>query len=150
MKSNISKVIIGLFLFAILLTVGWTLLKEKNSSSVELSETSTDLELFESENYTFNYPKGYSVILPTESFPALTLEKAPNQKLEIFQIEDFGDRPWGFSGTETQEEVDSYMPKETLTVENVDKQYDVWLYYSENDIQTQAELKFIFDSIVIK
>jgi hypothetical protein len=70
--------------------------------------------------------------------------------MEIFQMKDFGDRPWGFSGGETEEEIDGYVPKETLTVGSGDKQYDVWLFYSENDSQTKKELNAIFDSIVIK
>ncbi len=65
-------------------------------------------------------------------------------------MEDFGDRPWGFSGTETQEEIDGYVPKERLIVGSDGKQYDVWLYYGENDSQTKDELKAIFDSIVVK
>ena len=65
-------------------------------------------------------------------------------------MNDFGDRPWGFEGTESQEEIDSYSPKETLTVGIDDKKYNVWLYYSDNDNQTKEELKAIFDSTVIK
>jgi hypothetical protein len=109
-----------------------------------------DLETYSSEIYSFNYPTGYTITLPSQSFPVLIIEKARNKRVEIFQMKDFGDRPWGFSGGETQEEIDGYMPKETLIVGIGDKEYNVWLYYSENDSQTIKELNSIIDSIVIK
>ena len=110
----------------------------------------SNLEAYTTEEYSFNYPIGYTITLPTQPFPALNIEKARNKRMEIFQMEDFGRRPWGFSGDETQEEIDGYVPKETLTLGSGDKQYDVWLYYGENDTQTKKELGAIFDSIVIK
>ena len=129
-----------------------------------------NLVTYSSEKYSFRHPQGYFVSEPpiTEnvSFPVLTVRKAANQKeadadvnamiasnnrLEIFQMKDFGDRPWGFSGEETQEGVDDgYVPKDMLTVGTGDKKYDVWLYYSKNDSITKKELMAIFDSIVIK
>lgn len=125
--------------------VGQTAIIETIPPSIQ-----SDLETYSSEKYSFNYPNGYTITLPTQSFPALTIEKARNKRMEIFQMKDFGDRPWGFSGGETEEEIDGYVPKETLTVGSGDKQYDVWLFYSENDSQTKKELNAIFDSIVIK
>jgi hypothetical protein len=112
--------------------------------------TQSGLETYSSEIFSFNYPNGYAITLPTQSFPALTIEKARNERVEIFQMKDFGNRPWGFSGSETQEDIDGYLPKETLTVGIGEKQYDVWLFYSESDSQIKEELKVIFDSIVIK
>lgn len=64
-------------------------------------------------------------------------------------MKDFGNRPWGFTGEETQEDIDGYVPKEQLTVGTGENIYDVWLFYSENDTHTQEELKSIYDSIVI-
>lgn len=110
------------------------------------------LETYSSEKYSFKYPNGYSIASPTQSFPVLTVKKSDNKKIEIFQIKDFpgNDRPTGLEGEgATQEEMDGYVAKEMLTVGG-DNQYDVWLYYSENDSQTQKELKAIFDSIVVK
>lgn len=110
---------------------------------------------FLSENYSFsqdfslNYPDEYYARRPSDSFPALEIEKARNKRLEIFQMKDFGDRPWGFEGTETQEDIDGYVPKEQLTIGDGDKKYDVWLYYAKNDIMTKQELHAIFDSIII-
>lgn len=116
----------------------------------ETTPTQIIFVTFSSEKYSFQIPAGYTITPPTTSFPALTLEKERNKRLEIFQMEDFGRRPIGFTGEESQEEVDGYLPKETLTVGSGDKEYDVWIYYSENDAQTQAELKAIYNSITIK
>lgn len=112
--------------------------------------TQSDWEIYSSEEYSFSYPNGYAITLPTQSFPALTVEKARNKRVEIFQMEDFGDRPWGFDGTETQEDIDGYVPKETLTVGGGSKQYDVWLFYSENDTRVRDETRAIFESIVVE
>lgn len=155
MQSNTSKIVLAVILTAIVVGGGvyWW---QKSQTVADPDFTtqpltiSSDLETYSSEKYSFQYPNGYSVTIPTQSFPAFTIEKARNKRVEIFQMNDFGDRPWGFEGTETQEEIDGYVPKETLTVGSSAKQYDVWLYYSENDSQTKNELKAIFDSIVVK
>ena len=41
----------------------------------------SDLETYSSEKYSFNYPNGYTITLPTQSFPALTIEKARNIRI---------------------------------------------------------------------
>ena len=115
----------------------------------EIPPTESNLKIYSTETYSFSYPIEYTITLPTQSFPALTIEKARNQRVEIFQMKDFGRRPWGFSGDESQEDIDGYVPKETLTVGSGDTQFDVWLFYSENDSQTKEELIAIFDSILI-
>jgi len=123
------------------------------TGEVSVSEPiQTNLETYSSNDYSFTYPSDYTITLPSQSFPALTVKKANNMKLELFQISDFpgGDRPVGFTGTETQEEVDGYASKELLTVGTGNRKYDVFLYYSESDSQTQDELKRIFESISIK
>jgi hypothetical protein len=110
------------------------------------------LETYSSEKYSFKYPSGYSITEPDQSFPALTVKKADNKRMEIFQLKDFprNDRPLGFSGEETEEEVDGYAYKESLTVGPSDNPYNVWLFYSQDDTQTQKELKAILGSIVVK
>jgi hypothetical protein len=120
--------------------------------TTKLKPTSTqpNLESYTSELYSLNYPKGYTITLPIPGFPVLTIGKAPNQRMEIFQMKDFGDRPFGFTGEETQEDIDGYVPKEKLIVGSGEKQYDIWLFYSENDDQTKEELNSIVDSMVIK
>lgn len=153
MRSSTSK-IVPIVITIVILAGGiyyWQSSKQTESNRVtDRSTTELDLETYSSEKYSFKYPQGYTVTLATQSFYALTIEKARNKRVEIFQMKDFGDRPWGFGGTETQEEIDGYVPKETLSVGTGDKQYDVWLFYSENDSQTKSEVKAIVDSIVVK
>jgi hypothetical protein len=121
------------------------------TATIEVSPTSTpsNLERYASEYYSFTYPNDYTITLPDQSFPVLTVGKADNKRMEIFQMKDFGNRPWGFTGEETQEDIDGYVPKEMLTVGTGENIYDVWLFYSENDNQTIEELKSILDSIII-
>ncbi|MCF6276398.1 MAG: hypothetical protein L3J07_00970 [Candidatus Magasanikbacteria bacterium] len=154
MQSNTSKIVLAVIITAIVVGGGvyyWQSYQtaEPDSATQSLSIRS-GMETYSSEKYSFNYPNSYTVTLVTQSFPALTVEKAGNKRVEIFQMKDFGDRPWGFEGTETQEDIDGYVPKKTLTVGSGDNQYEVWLYYSENDSQTKKEVKAIFDSIVVK
>lgn len=143
MQSNTLKIVLSVIITAIL--VGGGVYFWQNPQSI-----ASELETYSSEKYSFDYPSGYSITVPTESFPVLTVEKAQNKKVEIFQMKDFGDRPWGFEGDETQEEIDGYVPRETFTIESNDNQYDVWLYYSENDTLTKKELTGIFKSIGIQ
>lgn len=154
MQSNTSKIVLAVIVTAIIVGGGvyyWQSSKQaKPDIATQPPSIQSGLETYSSEKYSFNYPNGYAVTLATQSFPALTVEKTRNKRVEIFQMKDFGDRPWGFEGTETQEEIDGYVPKEQLTVGAGDKKYDVWLYYSENDSQTKKEVKAIFDSIVVK
>jgi hypothetical protein len=112
--------------------------------------TLSSLKTYSSDRYSFKYPTGYTVTSNSEPVLLLTVEKAPNNRLEIFQMKDYGDRPWGFEETATQEEIDGYIPKEQLTVGADNKKYDVWLYYGEKDAQAKADLKAIFESILVK
>jgi len=154
MRLNLLKIILAVVVVAIIIGGGvyfWQSFGQiEQDSVVEQPSNQSNLKTYSSEKYSFVYPKKYIITLPNQSFPALTVEKAKNARVEIFQMNDFGDRPWGFEGTESQEEIDSYSPKETLTVGIDDKKYNVWLYYSDNDNQTKEELKAIFDSTVIK
>lgn len=112
-----------------------------------------NLSQYASESYTFQYPEGYTVVPATQSFRALTVEKARNKRLEIFQMSDFGERPWGFAPEEgeiSQEEIDGYVPREMLTVGEGENAYDVWLFYSEDDEEIRNDLQMIFKSIKIK
>lgn len=171
MQSNTSKIVLAVIITAIIVGGGvyyWQTSQRNEPDIVtQQPKVRANLEIYASEKYSFQYPQGYFVQEPStepgQLFPVLTVRKAANKKeadekrnvasknrLEIFQMKDFGDRPWGFEGTETQEDIDGYVPKEQLTVGTGDKKYDVWLYYSENDSMTKKELKTIFDSIVIK
>ena len=146
-----SKTILIVIVTAIVVGVGvYYVTQPQPQPPSPLPAAQPDLKTYSFEKYSFSYPNGYTITLPTQSFPALTVEMARNKRVEIFQMGDFGDRPWGFGGTETQEEIDGYVPKETLTVGSGDKQYDVWLFYSESDSQVRDEVRAIFDSIVVE
>lgn len=164
--SQTSKTILSLITAAIV--VGGGFYCWQNNQSVKEPDTTTqpssnesDLKTYSSENYSFKYPEGYFVVTHPSGI-ILTVRKAASQKeadalgndavknrLEIFQMEDFGERPWGFEGDETQEDIDDYVPKDLLTVSNGDEKYDVWIYYSEEDTETKNELMQIFESIEI-
>ena len=118
------------------------------TATIEIIPTSTpsNLETYSSDEYSFTYPNDYTITLPKLGFPVLTIYKADNKRMEIFQMEDFGDRPFGFSGTETQEEIDGYLPKVKIAMRSGGHQYDIWLFYSEGDQETIEELY----SIILK
>ncbi len=139
--KKIASLIIGIATLSILSACG--------NQEVQLPSNAPSLKTYSSEKYSFQYPEDYTITLPTKSFPVLAIEKAKNKRIEIFQMKDFGDRPWGFEGNESQEEIDGYVPKELLTSGTGENKYDVWLFYSKNDTATQKEEKEIFNSIVI-
>ena len=117
------------------------------------------VETFEGENYTFTYPQEYSVSeTGEEEYYILTVSKNEEAKIEIYKAKEYPvDRTvFGFTGEETAEEVEAFLealkarsPKEYLTVSNDLDEYDVWLYYNEEDAKTQDELKTIFNSIEV-
>lgn len=154
MQPNTSIIVLAVIIIAIV--VGGGVYYWQNSQTIAEPDMTTqppsissDLETYSSEKYSFNYPNSYSVTLPTQAFQVLSVEKARNKRVEIFQMKEFGGRGW-IENVNTPEEADRDIPKETLTVGSGDKQYDVWLFYSENDNLTKKELKAIFDSIVVK
>lgn len=129
---------------------------KKEPDIVIQPKTELKLTTYSSEKYSFKYPEEYKV---TEDGKGdtyiLTVSGSGNSKLEIFKANEYlVDRTViGFSGEETPEEAEAYIKqvqasraKEYLKVDN----YNVLLYYSENDSVTKKELMRIFDSIVIK
>jgi hypothetical protein len=92
----------------------------------------------------FKMPAGYIVEDGTASkLVTIKKENGDVPRLEIFHMKDFGDRPWGVEGTETQDDLDGYVPKEQLVVQG----FDVWFYYSEKDIAAKTELHTLANSI---
>ena len=157
MRSHRVPIVLAVIITAIIVGGGvylWQSFKTTapdDTTNQQPPSITSNIKEYTSETYSFKYPgDDYSIVPPTTPFPVLTIEKARNKRAEIFQLSTFHDRSWGFDGTETQENIDGYVPKETLTVKSGDTQYDVWLYYVENDTQTKAELHNLFDSIVIK
>lgn len=104
-----------------------------------------ELVAYDSDKYTFDYPRSYSIQEPTDSFAVLTVQ-GEQGKVEVFQMSDFGDRPFGFSGEEDSSGTDNYVPKETLTANG----YDFWLYYGKDDLKTKEELDAIVSSFQLK
>ena len=157
-KFHNIKIVLAILIVAIFVGFGvyyWQSpqkrLVDDSNGVVQSPVITSDLRVYSSDSYSLRYGKDYKIIEPIAPFPALNIEKAGNKRLEVFQMTDFpGGRPWGFTGEETQEEIDSYIPREQLTVGVGDKAYDVWLFYGANDNQTKAELHTIFDSLTIK
>lgn len=159
MQSQTSKILLSILITAVLVGGGvyyW----QNQTTTLEAPEAlgpinnnsskKEDLREYSGSKYSFTYPQDYVVTPERNDFKALTIKKTENARLEIFQMKDFGDRPLGFDGTETQADIDGYIPKETLTVGSGDKKYDVWLFYSANDAAIKEDLRQIFESIRLK
>ena len=122
---------------------------EQYKRDLELKMLKNELKTFSAGLYpsdiSFDYPITYSVEPGSKSFPVTTV-RGESGRIEIFKISDFEDRPFGFTGGETQEDIDQYVPKEDFQVNG----YDVWLFYSEQDTETQQELQDIVESIKVQ
>lgn len=112
--------------------------------SNEINQKDKDLQNFENEFYSFTYPSSFTTTNELNN-KALFIS-SENSRIEIFKMEDFGDRPFGFSGEETQEDIDGYVPKEAFQKDG----YDIWLFHPENDENSKEELMRILESISIK
>lgn len=157
MQSQISKIVLSVIITAAV--VGGGIYYWQANITTQQPPQKTLLN-FSSEKYAVQYPPIYSLeknfgvtSQANDPIKMLTIKK-DGGKLEIFQMKDFGDRPYGFEPEEgqiaSQKDIDGYVPKEFLSVGTGDKKYDIWLYYSTDDSQTINELKTIFDSFVIK
>lgn len=87
---------------------------------------------------SLKYPKNYSVQDYSKSFKVLSVSKDNEHRLEIFRPNDFGPRA---------EPADV---KEKFILGPKNDPYYVWLFYPNNDTQSQSELHQIFNSIKIK
>ncbi len=93
------------------------------------------------ENLNLKYPRNYSVQDYSPAFKVLTVSKTTGAaigKIEIFRAQDFGLRG------EIAE------AKEQFILGPKNNPYSVWLYYPNDDAQTQSELHQIYNSIKIK
>ena len=86
---------------------------------------------------SLKYPKNYSVQDYSKSFKVLSVSKDSERRLEIFRPNDFGPRA---------EPADV---KEKFILGSKNDPYYVWLFYPNNDIQSQSESHQIFNSIKI-
>ncbi|MEK7159499.1 MAG: hypothetical protein AAB766_03320 [Patescibacteria group bacterium] len=156
-KSGKSRIILAVIIAVALIAGGyyfWQFAQQRDNDP--LTEDEIDLITYSSLKYSFKYPKEYNVSEDGKGKTyILTLTKNDKTKLEIFNATEYpGDRAaFGFEEELTPEEAAAYLkqvqeirPKEYLKVGN----FDVWLYYDQNDSVTKKELKSIFDSIQIK
>lgn len=106
-----------------------------------------------SADYSLKYPGYYTVEQPTASFKA-TVVRGNNGRVEVFKMKDFGgDRPFGMEPENTgvsQQEIDSYVPKQSVTATGTKGTYDVWLFYGKDDAAAKAEVEAIYRSIKVK
>jgi len=145
MMSKLSTIITAAIITAVA-TVGVVYIVQNTKTNDALNKNTSS---YEDANYTLQYPAGYTVTKPTESFPALTVEKTRTTRIEIFKMEDFGERPFGFEGNETQNELDEYMPKESVVV-GTNNKYDVWMFYPTGDNTAKEEIEAIVESIQVE
>jgi len=103
-------------------------------------------KIYSSKNYTFQYPKSYSIEEPTESSKVLVIS-GENGRIEIFKMNDFGGgRITGASSTGFEKFEYKYTPKMKYEIED----YTIWIFYLANDKKTEEELNSIYNSFKIK
>lgn len=106
--------------------------------------------VYAGEGYEVEIPEGWQVVKPSPAFRVLSIMKDSN-RIEIFKLSDFdGNREFNFTGRETEQEVDSNVPKEFLTIGTGVNQYNVWLFYLTDDEEGKDMLHDIYDSIEVK
>jgi hypothetical protein len=121
---------------------------QKNNVENDLPVTdSLDWKMYRSNYFkglTFKMPADYAVEDGTAT-KIVTIKKQNGDvpRLEIFRMKDFGDRPWGFEGTETKDDLGQFIPKEQFIVQG----FNVWFYYSEKDLAAKEGLHAIANSI---
>ena len=127
-------------------------LKEK-FEDLDLKEEVPLLSSYETEFYKVSYPAGATVVPVSESlkWTSINLEGG---RVEVWRQSDFpdGDRPFGFSGaeTETEEELARYIPKEDVALGEEGNQTIVWLFHDVGREDLLETLKTIKDSVVLK
>lgn len=100
------------------------------------------------KNLSFKFPSTYTIADGKDGNLAVKwvdIKKDDIAKVEIFRMSDFDERPFGFTGDESQKDFDAYVPKEQLQV----KGFDVWVYYEKDDTKTREELMKIVETIQV-
>ncbi len=129
---------------------------EANEEGMEIWKNDGWLSYTGSE-YEFRYPSDYTIEEPTDSFKALVI-RGPEGSLEIFDTTDFAERPFGFTGEETQEEIDAYIPKETRNLASEEltagpayaDAYEIWLFWTKGNSEVKDEIQEIANTIEVK
>lgn len=137
------------------------IMEEQNSQIPEQPKEDEDptasWKTYSASEYQFKYPANYTIEEPTESFKSLVV-RGPQGKLEIFKPSDFAERPFGFTGEETQEDIDGYVPKETREIASEDitpgpahsSAYEIWLFWPKGNSEIKEEIQQIDSSVEIK
>lgn len=129
----------------VLLLAGCTPAEESASDkliSAEQIKAQDKLKFFNANlglDVSFEYPENYSVESIYEPFRKITIQKGQVGKIEIFRYEDVpgGDRPFGFTGEETQEEIDQYVPKEEFIL---NRKEEFWRWVLDKDVRESENL----------
>lgn len=134
-KKIVYALPLALALVAIIIYIGFFQGKLKVAHPVPREMINQFSSLFY-QNLNLKYPKNYSVQDYSPAFKVLTVSKDSERRLEIFYPSDFGSRA---------EPADL---KEKFSIKSDD--YLVWLFYPDDDAQTQSELHQIYNSIKVK
>ncbi len=106
---------------------------------------SANLQTYSSDELTLEHPSLYSIIEPTDSLPVLTIQ-GETGRVEIFKTSDFdGERIHGYSSSGLEEFEAELVPKQKLAIDN----FTIWLFYTQGDNQTAAEIHNIYESLTI-
>ena len=136
-----KKIIVYIIPLAITLIIGMVyFVFFYGKAKVAYPVSAKQLNFFASEYFigvSLKYPKYYSVQDYSKAFKVLSVSKDSERRLEIFHPNDFGPR------------VEPADIKEKFTLGPKNNFYVVWLFYPNNDIQSQSELRQIFNSIKI-
>src|SRR3989339_1972382 len=104
----------------------------------------TKLKIYSDENYTFEYPSTYQIEEGTGISNVIV--KKENGYLDIFRMEsESGDKVTAFGF-----EPESNPPQKIDNIENDKTWINGWMYYNENDKETENELIQIFSSIELE
>lgn len=116
--------------------------------AIPLSNLLITHETYSSDEFTIKYPEDYSVSESTNKDRLIVIEGDDKKgRIEIYNINNFEtERIHGYSSSGLEEFESKLVPKEKITKEN----YEIWLFYSENDEETKSELQDISDTLKIK
>jgi uncharacterized membrane protein len=115
---------------------------------IPLSNLFITHETYSSDEFKVKYPEDYSVSDSTNKDRLVIIEGDDNKGMvKIYNTNELDtELIHGYSSSGLEEFESKLVPKEKITKEN----YEIWLFYTENDDETKSELQDIADSITIK
>jgi hypothetical protein len=155
MKRTIA--ILGILTLILLSGCSKTSTITEEVESVATETVSEDVidnwKTYETDEYTFQYPPEYQVKPKTEGVSRATIiykDDIDESRIEIFKLKDFGgDRPFGFTGEETDDDI---FLRETKSIGNLPEieKVQVYLIYAESDTVTKNTFQKILKTIKAK